>query len=527
MRSVSEDSPPTDHGAPVGDRNALSWSPREPLTRLIVGVALLGLVAFGALFSAVGPEPWPLLPWLGLTAACAVLVSFPYRVNRPGQSYFMDFDEILLVLSLLYVGPAATVAVLVVGYLLGATARHTSTSRLIFNAGARATGVTLALSLVSFLPTLGTHPWSYVIPATLAAAIYTTVNQLQVSYAIALLHRRRFLDEFKVACSELLRSWPVVVSYGLLVGVASESMPDVLVLAALPVALLVVASRFTQQRHDENVRMRGLYSAAQEMHDARTDEEVLRTLRRTVRATLGVDGAALRREPPFGEELGAWLPNRSTWVIVPAPATVATRKQDDAFLQALASLVDASMERATLVGELERQSLRDPLTNAFNRRHFHQALSLALEAADPTPGCLALLDIDHFKVINDTFGHEAGDRTLEELVSAVTATFRSDDILCRLGGDEFALILPGLTPQLAVDRLNDLRRRLSELRPGEPGHGPVGFRLSMGVAAFPEHGNDPEALLRSADQALYRAKREGRDRVIVSGNASAPSLGRD
>jgi diguanylate cyclase (GGDEF)-like protein len=527
MRSASEDSPPTDHDAPVGDRNAFSLSLREPLTRLIVGVALLGLVAFAALFSAVGPEPWPLLPWLGLTAACAVLVSFPYRVNRPGQSYFMDFDEILLVLSLLYVGPAATVAVLVVGYLLGATARHTSTPRLIFNAGARATAVTLALTLVSLLPTLGSHPWSYVIPAALAAAVYTTVNQLQVSYAIALLHRRRLLDEFKDACSELLRSWPVVVSYGLLVGVASQNMPDVLVLAAFPVALLVVASRFTQQRRDENVRMRGLYSAAQEMHEARTDDEVLQTLRKTVRETLGVAGTVLRREPPFGEELGAWLPNGSTWVIVPAPATVATRKQDDAFLQALASLVDASMERATLVGELERQSLRDPLTNAFNRRHFHQALSLALEAADQTPGCLALLDVDHFKVINDTFGHEVGDRTLKELVSAATATFRVNDVLCRLGGDEFALILPGLTPELAVERLNELRRRLCELRPGEPGHGPVGFRLSIGVAAFPEHGDDPEILLRAADQALYRAKREGRDRVIVSGNASPPSLARD
>jgi diguanylate cyclase (GGDEF)-like protein len=511
----------------VGDRVAIRLSLREPLTRLIVGVGLLGSLAFGALITSVGPEPWPLLPWLGLTAACAVLVSFPYRVNRPGQSYSIDFDELLLLLSLLYVGTAATAAVLVVGYLLGATALNTRISRLVFNAGARATSVTLALSVVSLLPALGPAPLGYLIPAALAAFIYTSVNQVQVSYAIALQHGRPFLDEFMHACSELLRSWPVVVSYGLLVGVSSERMPEVLVLAALPVALLVVASRFTQLRRDESVRMRGLYVAAQEMHEARTDEEVLNTLRRTVRETLGVDGAFLRKSPPYGEELGAWLPNRSAWVIVPAPATQATRRQDDAFLQALGSLVDASMERATLVGELERQSLRDPLTNAFNRRHFHQALSDALEKAHRSPGCLALLDVDHFKAINDTFGHEMGDCTLKELVSDATATFRGNDILCRLGGDEFALILPGLTPALAVERLNALRRRLCELRPGDSERGPVGFRLSIGVAAYPSHGDEPEALLRSADQALYRAKREGRDRVIVSGGAASAPLGLD
>ncbi|MEX2541845.1 MAG: GGDEF domain-containing protein [Trueperaceae bacterium] len=499
-------------------------SPAEPIARLIVGIGLLGLVSFGALFSIAGPEPWPLLPWLGLTTACAVLVGFPYRVNRPGQSYFMDFDEILLVLSLLFVGPAATVAVLVVGYLLGATARNTATPRLIFNAGARATSVTLALTAISLLPSAGVHPWSYLIPAVLVAAIYTTINQVLVSYALSLVHGRRFLIELEEAGGELLRAWPVVVSYGVLVGVASEGMPIVLVLAAIPVALLVVASRFTQERRDENVRMRGLYGAAQEMHEARTDEDVLNVLRHTVRRTLGVEGTALRQEPPFGEELGAWLPNRSCWVIVPIPAAPATRRQDDAFLQALASLVDASMERATLVGELERQSLRDPLTNSFNRRHFHQALSSALDASDQTPGCLALLDIDHFKAINDTFGHEVGDNTLKELVAAASETFRANDILCRLGGDEFALILPGLTPARAVERLDALRLRLSDLRPGEPGHGPVGFRLSMGVAAFPEHGREPSALLRSADQALYRAKREGRDRVIVSGSAATPTI---
>src|SRR5690606_10033014 len=105
----------------------------------------------------------------------------------------------------------------------------------------------------------------------------------------------------------------------------------------------------------------------------------------------------------------------------------------------------------------------------------------------------------YFKVINDTYGHEVGDNALKSLVSRVEAAFGSDDVLCRLGGDEFALILPGLDPREAVRRTEKLRAELEELRPGDPETGPQGFRISVGIAAYPLHGNDPAALLRSAD----------------------------
>lgn len=515
--SGNDVSPESGGGAYVGDRNRLALSLHEPLSWLILGVGLLGLASFFVMVASFGVEPWPAGAWLGLIAACAALGSFPYRVNRPGESYyFIDFDEILLVLSLLYVGPPATIAVLVVGYLVGAVLRRTSGPRMIFNSGSRALAVSGAFLVVGFVPTLGAQPWDYLLQAGLAALVYSFINQLLVSQAISLLNGRGLLVELGDQCLELMRSWPIVVSYGLLVGVAAANSPVVLVLAAIPVILLVAASRLSQQRHDEHVRMRGLYGAAHQLHEARSDEDVLNILRESITATLAINGTNLRAQPPIGEELGAWLPNRNGWVIVPHPVSPETRRQDDAFLQALASLVDAGMERATLVGELERQSLRDPLTNSFNRRYFHQALSAVLEQADKKPGCLALLDIDHFKVINDTFGHEVGDNALKELVKAATEVFRVNDVLCRLGGDEFALILPGLTPAIAVERLEALRVRLAEIRPGEPGRGPVGFRTSMGVASFPEHGLEPGALLRSADQALYRAKHEGRDRVVVS-----------
>lgn len=489
---------------------------RRPASRFIAGVGLFGVAAYIALILSFGPQPWPLWPWLALIAACAILACFPYRVNRASEPYFIDFDEFLLVISILYLGPSATVAVLVGGYLLGAVARKTPVQRLVFNSGARAAAASGALALASLVPLPSGQPWQYLVTAALVAAVYTFINQMLVSMAISRVTGNGFPYEFRVALSGEIRwTWPVVVSYGLMVGVASAQSPGLLLLAGIPVALLVVASQTDQQRREEHLRTRGLYSAAQAMQRARSDQDVVQVLSASIWETLGAEGVVLREQRPLAGELGAWLTSRKLWLVVPMPSSRPERREDDAFLQALASLADASMERAALVGELRRQSSRDPLTDCFNRRYFHQALSGALASAESSPGCLALLDVDHFKSINDTFGHEVGDRTLKELVAAVSETFRRNDVLCRLGGDEFALILPGLTPTLAVTRLDSLRERLAALQPGEPERGPVAFRMSIGVAAYPEHGKEPPQLIRSADRALYRAKREGRDRVVV------------
>ena len=520
MLSEGVDSPLA-NGGPGDRKNILTSASSEPLNKLVSAVFILGLFSFGVVLAAFGSEGWPLLPWLGFVLANAVMVSFPYRVDRPGESYFMDFDEILLLVSLLFLGPAAIVALLAVGFLLGAVVRRISAQRILFNSGARAIAASAGMAIVQLLPAAGPQPWTYVSTALLATLAYSLINQALVSKAVSLLGARNFWDEFREAITNVLsRSWPIVVSYGLMVGVASQVAPVALVLGAIPLALVIVVGRITQKQRDEYLRMTGLYRAAQEMHEARTDEDIVRILRYTVRKTLGVDGAELRSSPPFGYELGAWLPNRNCWIIVPAPASANTRRQDDAFLQAAASLVESSMERATLVGELERQSLRDPLTNAFNRRYFHQTLTAALET-EGARGCLALLDIDHFKVINDTYGHEVGDSSLRALVAAAEDAFTVHGVLCRLGGDEFALILPGMAAQEAAERLEVLRQQLRELRPGTSLREPNGFNASAGIAPYPDCGEDPMSLLRAADLALYRAKREGRNRVVVvEGRAS-------
>jgi diguanylate cyclase (GGDEF)-like protein len=167
---------------------------------------------------------------------------------------------------------------------------------------------------------------------------------------------------------------------------------------------------------------------------------------------------------------------------------------------------------------LRGQSIRDPLTGLFNRRYMEETLDRELSRAEREhrPLAVILLDIDRFKQYNDTFGHEAGDVVLSNLGALLRTASRAGDVACRYGGEEFVLILPAASLMDAQRRAEDIREAIRGLRVTHAGRPLEGVRCSMGVAAFPEHGGVGGALLRAADAALYRAKREGRDQVVLA-----------
>jgi diguanylate cyclase (GGDEF)-like protein len=167
---------------------------------------------------------------------------------------------------------------------------------------------------------------------------------------------------------------------------------------------------------------------------------------------------------------------------------------------------------------LRGQSIRDPLTGLFNRRYMEETLDRELSRAqrERRPLSLILLDIDRFKTFNDTFGHEAGDTVLASLGGLLRAVSRVGDVACRYGGEEFVLILAEASLPDARRRAEEIRDAIRSLRVTHGGRPLEGVRCSMGVAAFPEHGDVGGALLRAADAALYRAKREGRDQVVLA-----------
>ncbi|HEY5556001.1 diguanylate cyclase [Acetobacterium sp.] len=167
---------------------------------------------------------------------------------------------------------------------------------------------------------------------------------------------------------------------------------------------------------------------------------------------------------------------------------------------------------------LRQQSIIDPLTGLYNRRYMEENLVRELSRAERKKGPVGLImfDIDHFKEFNDTFGHGGGDALLHALGDFLVKHTREGDIVSRYGGDEFVFVLPEATLEDSRQRAEELRQNVKELQISYWDKQLSKCTLSLGVAAFPEHGLTCDALLKSADIALYRAKNEGKDRVAVA-----------
>jgi len=184
----------------------------------------------------------------------------------------------------------------------------------------------------------------------------------------------------------------------------------------------------------------------------------------------------------------------------------------------IGSQVAASIENAWLYEQMEHQAITDGLTGLYNRRHFYQVLEaeLARVARCNAELSLIMLDIDDFKVYNDTHGHLAGDRLLENLARLLTDLTRQVDTVARYGGEEFAVILPRTVKSGALALAERIRARVeSQLGPGS--HGEGGITISAGVATHPLDAATAEDLVHAADTALYQAKRAGKNKVCAYG----------
>ena len=180
--------------------------------------------------------------------------------------------------------------------------------------------------------------------------------------------------------------------------------------------------------------------------------------------------------------------------------------------------VGMALSNLRLRETLRNRSIRDALTGLFNRRYLDETLAREIHRASREASVLSVLvmDVDFFKKFNDSFGHQAGDRVLALLGSLLRKKTRESDIASRLGGEELAVVMPGAAIDDARRRAEIIREEVARMEVVHEGKdiGPV--TLSIGVAAFPEHGSTAEELVGVADTALYRAKREGRNRVVVA-----------
>ncbi len=268
----------------------------------------------------------------------------------------------------------------------------------------------------------------------------------------------------------------------------------------------------------------------QEIESLRREVEQLKLEKADLQLLLGTatadTGVALRHLYESNKQLQAEL-----------AAAIALRQCESAALQSKLAELQSLLEKAatekadleillettiahadTVEQLLHSQNIRDPLTGLFNRRYMDRSLRRELRNAErlSLPLGLILIDIDHFKRFNDTFGHLAGDAVLREMGRLLQALQRSSDIACRYGGEELVLIMPATSLKETAARAEQVRLAVKLLNL-EHHRQPLGkITISLGVACFPEHGQSSSALIRAADAALYRAKAEGRDRLVTA-----------
>lgn len=202
----------------------------------------------------------------------------------------------------------------------------------------------------------------------------------------------------------------------------------------------------------------------------------------------------------------------------------ATMLEKQELAEALAAQVGMALANLRLRETLHQQSIHDALTGLYNRRYLEGALVREISRAQRGNRSLAvfMLDIDHFKHFNDSYGHDAGDAVLRALGKVFRDNCRQADIACRFGGEEFTLVLPDAGEPAAREWAERLMQRVRSMEVKTGGQTLPKITVSMGLALLPAHGNDAETLLQAADLALYDAKHAGRDRLVVSGEAGHP-----
>jgi diguanylate cyclase (GGDEF)-like protein len=233
--------------------------------------------------------------------------------------------------------------------------------------------------------------------------------------------------------------------------------------------------------------------------------------------------------PRAGAQSDMTIPLRSRGRVIGALRVASGRRhayeaEEFDLFQRLADLLAVAVENQRLLETTRRMAEVDGLTGACNHRHF--SVLLAKEAARAVttglPVALVMVDIDHFKRVNDTHGHPAGDAALRHIVGLLVRRVRRSDVVARYGGEEFAVLLPGSDAPAAARLAEGLRADIAGSPLQLEGAGPaLSLSASFGVAAIPANAADGRGLLEAADRALYRAKESGRDRVVEAPPAAA------
>jgi diguanylate cyclase (GGDEF)-like protein/PAS domain S-box-containing protein len=213
--------------------------------------------------------------------------------------------------------------------------------------------------------------------------------------------------------------------------------------------------------------------------------------------------------------------------VVFTEASLATLDDDALFAQRMSEQLGLALANFKLREKLRIEAMQDPLTGLYNRRFLEVSMrrEFARAARAQTSVGVIMLDVDHFKRFNDTHGHEAGDAALCQLGWVLTENCRVSDLACRFGGEELSVVTPGATREVASAWAERVLERVRDMQVVSDGKVLPPLTVSIGIAFFPEDGQEGAQVLQAADRVLYAAKRSGRDRCMVSTGRSVEPAG--
>jgi diguanylate cyclase (GGDEF)-like protein len=440
-----------------------------------------------------------------------IVISYIYViVRRHGEvQEAIDLSEAPIVALAILLPPGEALIALVAATVLTEIHRERALIKKSFNVAIRAVAGGVFVLIVTAWHVNGDLTPKDVGVVVLAALAYTAVNTLVLSSLIASVDGNRISTTALEGIGPRAAVWCVSVLVGLTAARLTLHAPYSLFGIFALLGLVGVSSHALQQTQREHARLKEVLEASTRIQSSTSEREQEDALLDAARALLPWRELVISATPPDTDEAGgrvSEVEGNDRWLIArDLPGSDPWNAEDGRILDALAGAAATALERAHLRDELFRQARLDPLTGVANRRHFDSELHRILHDSVGDHTGVLLIDLDNFKGINDSLGHDAGDALLQTVAARLQGVVRSGDVVARYGGDEFVLILPRLRNASDAARvMNDIQRALDV--PVTVQGWTLPASASIGVAVSPIDGDTSRELLRAADAAMYATK---------------------
>jgi diguanylate cyclase (GGDEF)-like protein len=497
----------TEEPSPPPAPATVRWVPALCATWAVTGAIAIAAVALGT------AHPWPRLGLAALLIAAGVTLQIaPVRLGHDGQSEYLHLDEAFLVPMAVYLSPPEVAAGLGIAALAGNLWHRRGWMRASFNSGqAAATAAVGATVARAAGAGAGTFTGRSALAAVAGVLVYSVLSMLAVAGIICLAQSTSFTATLRDGVGVRLATWGSALSLGVLITAAIQGHAWVLVTAVVPIAMLQFSYRRAFRQYRERRQMERLYEASTAIRATVHSQTVRHELIRAAYELLPTRTARLvgPEEPPEAGGMRVSL-DETTDIEVTAADGATFDDQDRFMLQALTSVAATALANARFQERLAYQAFHDPVTDLPNRALFFDRLrhAQARMARTATHYALVFIDLDRFKVVNDSLGHAAGDDLLVQVTGRLQGALRSGDTLARFGGDEFVALLEDLHSE--AEAAGIVERLLGSLdEPFPLGERELVVSASAGVVIGDGTHLGPEECVREADVAMYRAKARG------------------